>query len=192
MVGCPVLRTRLASALLALFGLGCASSYPLRTPTQERLPSIVGEALDGAQVRLPEDLAGAPSVLLVAYEQDAQFDVDRWILGLLQLGANVRVLEVPTIPGMFPGAFSGQIDEGMRGGIPQADWGIVVTLYGDEAKVMAAFTGNAERGNSARVLGLDADGVVRFFHDEGYSATRVKALVETLTSTRTATSTTSS
>lgn len=171
----------------ALVSAGCATRYPLRTPTQERLPSITGRSLAERAVRLPEDLAGAPAVLLVAYEQDTQFDVDRWILGLMQVDAGIRLVEVPTIPGMLPGLFSGQINSGMRSGIPQADWGVVVTLYGDEAKVIAAFTGDGARRRNTRVLGLDADGVVRFFHDEGYSAGALQRLVKTLTASATAT-----
>lgn len=177
------MKVLVPAVLLALMA-GCASRYPLRTPTQERLPSIVGESLAQARIRLPEDLSGRPAVLLVAFEREAQFDVDRWILGLMQLDAPLRILEVPTIPGLFPGAFSEEIDEGMRGGIPQPDWGLVVTLYDDEAKVMAAFTGNEARRRNARVLGLDEDGVVRFFHDAGYSPGALTELVDTLTSTR--------
>lgn len=177
-------RIALILAATTIIG-GCATRYPMRAPTQERLPSITGQSLADDTVRLPEDLAGAPAVLLVAYEQDTQFDVDRWILGLMQVDAGLRLLEVPTIPGMLPGVFSGQIDKGMRSGIPQADWGVVVTLYGDEAKVIAAFTGDDKRRRNTRVLGIDAEGVVRFFHDEGYSAGALQQLVSTLTSTKT-------
>lgn len=160
------------AALLFGSGLalaGCRSPQPNREPLGQRLPNLVGTALDGSQVRLPEGLAGAPAVLLVGYEQDAQFDADRWLFGLLQAETPVRVLEVPTIPGLFVGAFQDQIDSGMRAGIPHEDWGSVVTLYGGAAAALEAFTGN-DGARNMRVLVLDRAGTVRWFHDRGFSA----------------------
>jgi predicted transcriptional regulator len=43
-----------------------------------------------------------------------------------------------------------------------------VTVYGKAARPIAAFTGN-ERPRNMRVLLLDRDGKVVWFHDEGYS-----------------------
>jgi outer membrane protein assembly factor BamB len=158
---------------LSLVGLcaACRSPQPNRDPLGQRLPSVAGEALDGKAWRLPEDLAGRPAVLLVGYEQRAQFDADRWLFGLLQAETPARLLEVPTIPGLFGRVLGETIDSGMRSGIPHEDWGAVVTLYGESASTMKAFTGT-ERGRNMRVLVLDADGNVRWFHDRGYSAAK--------------------
>ena len=70
--------------------------------------------------------------------------------------------------------FANQIDAGMRKGIPEEDWGSVVTVY-DEAAPIVAFTGN-ENGSNGRVLLLDKQGKVVWFTDRGYSAGQVKAL----------------
>jgi hypothetical protein len=167
-------------ALLAalLFGVaGCASKVPNRSPLGEPLPVVVGESLDGVKVTLPDDLRGKPAILLLGYAQQAQFDADRWIMGLLQAKATVRILEVPTIPGMIPGMFAGMIDGGMRAGIPSEDWGSVVTLYGSDASKLVALTGNAG-GPNMRVLLVDGDGRVRWFHDRGYSAGKCLELVD--------------
>lgn len=149
--------------------VSCASSIERRDPLGEAFPVVAGESLDGRRVALPEDVGGEPILLLIGYKQNAQFDIDRWILGLMQAGTPVRFLEVPTIPGLFPGMIAGTIDEGMRSGIPSEDWGAVVTLYGDDAKRVASWTGN-EDGLNSRVVLLDADGEVVWFHDRGYSA----------------------
>lgn len=158
----------LAALVLTVAVLGCGSPLPNRDPTGERFPSVRGTALSGEAVALPEDLAGEPAVLLVGYVQNAQFDLDRWILGLLQAETPVRLLEVPTIDGLVPGMIAGSIDAGMRRGIPEEDWGTVVTVYDDAADIVT-FTGETRPANG-RVLLLDADGVVRWFHDRGYSA----------------------
>ena len=149
----------------------------------ELFPAVTGKALDGKQVSFPDAVAGGPAVLLIAYEQRAQFDVDRWLLGLLQGELQAPLYEVPTIPGALPGLFAGTIDEGMRGGIPSEDWGVVVTMY-DDGDAIARFTGNEDRRNNTRVVVLDKNGVVRFFHDRGYSA---RLVAEVLRATQTAT-----
>jgi len=154
---------------------GCSSTHPRRAPLGEPFPAVIGESLAGERVELPTDLAGEPAILLVGYVQNAQFDLDRWILGLVQLGTRARVIEVPTIEGLVPGLFAGRIGEGMRGGIPAEDWGVVVTVYGEGAERIAKWTGT-DRPRNGRVLLLDAQGRVAWFHDRGYSAGKAAEL----------------
>ena len=156
---------------------GCGSTLPNRDPTGELFPTVTGQSLDEQTVTLPDDLNGEPSVLIVGYTQNAQFDIDRWLLGMLQAELSLRILEVPTIPGALASMASGFIDDGMRSGIPREDWKVVVTLYGGAAKPVAKLTGT-ENGNSARVLVLDADGRIVWFHDAGYSAREMIELLE--------------
>lgn len=163
-----------AAALLA----GCGTTWERRDPTGEVFPSVRGTALDGREVALPEEFRGRPVLLLVGYRQNTQFDLDRWLLGLSAAEVDVDVREVPTIPGLLPGAFSGYIDGGMRRGIPREDWGAVITVYGD-ADAIAAFTGNDD-GLPGRILLLDPEGRVAFFHDRGYSVGTLRRLGEAL------------
>ena len=93
--------------LLALVGFGCGSTYDQRDPTGEQFPSVTGTSLKGAEYRIPEAFAGEPVLLLVGYDQDTQFDIDHWLLGLTQAGVTVRTHELPTIPGLAPRMFSG-------------------------------------------------------------------------------------
>lgn len=151
--------------------IGCAATYTNRDPTGEIFPKVAGENLKKEAVELPGAFAGEPVVLIVGYRQRTQFDIDRWIMGLLQADIQARIVEVPTIPGLVPSLGSRWIDDGMRAGIPEEDWGAVVTLYGGSAKPVAEFTGT-EYGQRARVLVLDEEGKVAWFSDRGYSATQ--------------------
>jgi hypothetical protein len=164
-----VLVGTVAGLLVALQLGACKSTVPNSDPTGRPFPSVVGRSLEGEEVRLPEACEGGPAVLLLGYVQKAQFDADRWLYGLLQADLGTAVYEVPTIPGLFPRALAGTIDSGMRSGIPSEDWGSVVTVYGSAAEELVAFTGN-ENPRNIRVLLLDAEGRVIWFHDRGFSA----------------------
>ncbi len=165
--------------IAALATSACSSAIENRDPTGELFPTVTGESLDEQSVTLPADLAGKPAVLFVAYKQQTQFDVDRWLMGFLQAGIDVRLLELPTIKGLVPSLASGWIDEGMRGGIPKEDWSVVVTLYGGSASPVVELTGN-ENGQNTRVIVLDGDGRIVWFDDSGYSPRKVLAIGELL------------
>jgi hypothetical protein len=172
------MKRTISSLALAALTISCtSSSIGNREPTGERFPSVVGKTLADEEVRLPEDVAGGPAILLIGYLQKAQFDADRWLYGLLQADLGARIYEVPTIPGLFPRALAGTIDSGMRSGIPSEDWSSVVTVYGDDAQAIVALTGN-QNGRNMRVLVLDADGRVAWFHDRGFSAGKLLELGE--------------
>ncbi len=172
-----------ALGALAAWPLACSTTYERRDPTGERFPTVTGETLEKNAVTLPDDLAGEPALLIVGYKQRTQFDVDRWLLGLAQSQTTIRLYEVPTLPGALARVASGFIDNGMRSGIPEEDWKLVVTLYSD-ARPVAKFTGT-ENGLPARVLLLDRDGVVRWFHDRGYSVGTLQSLREAIAAVKT-------
>ena len=158
---------------LLLLG-GCKTLIPNQNPVGSAFPSVTGTSLTGKSVQIPTDFEGKPAVLMIGYTQRSQFDIDRWILGFLQLETPVRLVEVPTIPGLFPGLFANRIDEGMRRGIPREDWPAVVTVY-EEAKDIVDFTGNV-LGSNARIMLIDSMGKVRWFSDRGYSGGQIKEL----------------
>lgn len=177
----PSRRAVAALPLLALL-TACSTTWPRRDPTGEVFPTVTGTSLADHPVTFPDVGRGAPLLLLIGYEQNTQFDLDRWIQALDMAGAKVRAFELPTIPGMVPRMISGLIDGGMRRGIPAEDWIAVVTLYGDASKV-AAFTGNDD-GLPGRIVLLDQDGRVVFFHDRGYSLGALQRLQRTLAGLR--------
>ena len=165
-------------SLLLACCIGCRSTVPRRDPTGEVFPTVVGEALSGERVTLPDAFAGEPALLIVGYQQNSQFDIDRWLLGITQLGLEVQIAEVPTLPGLGASMASGFINDGMRSGIPEEDWKSVVCVYGD-ADAIVRFTGN-ETPLPGRVFLLDAEGRVVFFHDRGYSVASLQGLQQAL------------
>ena len=160
-----------------LFTGGCMATYSNRNPVDESFPVARGESLERDSVELPTAYLGSPVVYMVGYVQSTQFDLDRWAIGFNQVEFPIRVVEVPTIPGLVPSMFRGMIDNGMRSGIPAEDWSAVVTLYGKQATPVARFTGNGNPRNG-RILLVDGQGVVRWFWDQGFSASRLKELLE--------------
>nr|WP_275441454.1 hypothetical protein [Psychrobium sp. MM17-31] len=153
--------------LLVLTVSACSTVFPNQDVTGLAFPSVSGESLSQKAVLIPQDFSGEPTLLLVGYVQDSQFDIDRWLIGLDMTQTQVAVYEIPTIAGMFPRMFSTVIDNGMRAGIPKELWGGVVTVYKDGAAVQE-FTGNTNP-NNARVLLLDSAGKVIYFYDRGFA-----------------------
>jgi hypothetical protein len=141
-----------------------------------RFPSVAGQALSGETVRIPEDLIGAPALLLCAYRRGTQPDIDRWAAFAGREAAWLAVYELPIIPSVVWRPFQGMIDGGMRGGVPRRQWSSVVTLYEQGGKARA-FLGD-HGGLHATVVLLDADGVVTFFETGGYREATAKGLVE--------------
>jgi hypothetical protein len=160
--------------ITALLLTACSSSYPNQAITGQVFPSVAGHNLEKQSMILPDDLKGEVTLLLIGYKQDSQFDIDRWLIGLDMTQTRVPVFEVPTIQGLFPRMFSTLIDNGMRSGIPKPLWKGVVTVYKDGQRVQA-FTGN-EQPNNARVVLLNSQGTVIYFHDQGFSVDALNQL----------------
>jgi len=160
--------------LFSIMLLGCSTTYVNRNPVGENFPLVNGQTLTEEERELPTYFKGSNVVLLLGYKQDSQFDIDRWLIGLDMTETEISAYEIPTIQGLFPRMFKSTIDEGMRKGIPKELWGGVITIYGDGATVQE-FTGN-QNPNNARVLLLDKDGKVIYFHDRGFSVPALNEL----------------
>lgn len=160
------MRGLLFLVLLMLVASDVAGKNPA-SPVGWKLPSVVGTSLAGETVRFPEDLAGKPAVLLVAYRRGTQPDVDLWMAFLKEKHPEVVFYEVPTITGVAWRAMQGWIDRGMRGGVPEENWPRVVTLYGD-APILKDSLGDCG-GYTTHVTVLDPGGKVAWFHSSGYS-----------------------
>lgn len=157
----------LVTILLTIFLSACAKTYPNKQPQGNVFPTVTGEGLDKQTRLLPSYFSGRPVLLLLGYKQDSQFDIDRWLIGLDMTETNVDVFELPTIQGWLPRQIKGTINQGMRKGIPEELWSIVITVY-DDGELLQKFTGN-ENPNNARVLLLDGKGKVVHFYDRGFS-----------------------
>ena len=147
-------------------------------PVGRRFPRATGTTLAGQRLCLPDDLAGRPTALLVAYQRVTQEDVDRWSTYLEHAAPELTVYEVPTIPALAYRPWSGWIDAGMRKGVPEELWPRVVTLY-EEGGQVRDFLRSPDK-YSADVVLLDAQGVVRWFDASGFDAHKGAELVATL------------
>ena len=160
----------IALVIACSFGIAACGSHSKvisAMPVGKAFPSIVTTSLAGDQVTLPTDYLNRPTVFLIAYKQEAQFDIDRWILGLLQLETPANIIEIPTMLGVAPRIISNMIEDGMRRGIPEINWGSVVTVYSNADQIVELI-GN-QHPHNAQVILLDRQGKVRWFHNRGYS-----------------------
>lgn len=170
--------------IILILSLIACSASTIQTPNNlidKEFPKVKGQSLAKEDITIPDSYRGKPAILLIGYLQKTQFDIDRWILGLLQADVKAKIVEVPTIAGMMPQMVQGFIDNGMRSGIPTSDWASVVTVYEDAPKIISAL-GN-ERPQSARVVLLNSDGKIVWSSNSGYSATQVlelKGIVDSL------------
>lgn len=104
--GLAAIRLMISSVALAcllLSAIGCATTYPNRNPVGELFPAVSGRTLTEEPRDLPGHFHGSQVVLLLGYEQDSQFDIDRWLIGLDQTRTQVTAFEIPTIRDCFPG-----------------------------------------------------------------------------------------
>jgi hypothetical protein len=148
------------------------------SPVGRRLPSVRGNALNGLSARFPQDLAGAPAVLLVAYQGTTQDDVARWLRFLQESEPQLTVYEVPTISALAYRPLTGRVDNGLRRGVPPVLWPEVVTLCG-EGRTMREFLGDRGLAGASVVL-LDGDGVVRWFSALGFTTDKGAGLLDEL------------
>lgn len=170
-----------ALCILLVVGLtsGCSVQYVNQNPINKTFPAVSGESLEGDTVDIPQAFSGKPTLLLVGYKQDSQFDIDRWLIGLDMTQTAIDVYEIPTIAGLAPRMFKPYINNGMRAGIPKELWKGVITVYAD-GDLVQEFTGN-QSPNNARCILLDSEGKIRYFYDQGFSVNALNNLRDVLT-----------
>ena len=106
------------------------ASAPNNAPASAvRFPNTVSKDLTGTATKLPTELPGERSVVLVAFQREQQHDIDGWVAGLHLEDGKTPWVELPVIDN--PGAIGRWfIDNGMRRGISNHEtWKHVITLY---------------------------------------------------------------
>lgn len=158
--------------VLALVGLLLAGSGEEMEAQQSRplFPTIHGRNLERRELELPADFAGERNVVLVAFKQRQQREVNSWLpaLGVVRREAgNVEVYEIPALHrGWTP--LRGWIDGGMRSGIAdRATREATITVYINKGPFKTALGISSE--SRIHVLVLDRDG--RVMHRELGAAT---------------------
>ncbi|MBN2204476.1 MAG: hypothetical protein JW767_05595 [Thermoleophilia bacterium] len=175
----PAAAALLLAVLLAALTVGaCGGEEVAPEPAEplvgRRFPSVVGEALSGAAVRLPEDFVGAPLIVVVAPAGEAQEDADRYLVSLRSRGA--AFVETPVLASLVTRLTQRYHNGKLKETEPRDMWGRIVPLYKDGA-VLAEFIGEVEDETRALVLVLDRDGVIRFLDDGGYDPATLEAAV---------------
>ena len=129
------LSLRIASVLA--FGVVAMGAFAATPPTPSAFPTVESADLTGRSLTLPRDLPEARTIMILAFTQEQQADVDGWRAGLGLKPGDTNWLEMPVIdqPGAVGRFF---IDTGMRRGIPDvAVRRHVVTLYTDKRTFFA-------------------------------------------------------
>ncbi|MCA9274492.1 MAG: hypothetical protein KDA29_00545 [Phycisphaerales bacterium] len=151
----------------------------LRTPY---FPRISSENLNKEPITLPDDLKGQPALLLIAYRQHQQENVNTWLGHLDTIEEQipgVRVLELPTISSRSWGWMAGFIDGGMRSGIPDpAARARTVTLYTDVSLFNQALM--IEETDTIHAVLLDQDSRVIARVDGDYDEAKLQTLIDAL------------
>jgi hypothetical protein len=144
-----------------------------------QLPAVSGSNLHRQKIRLPEDLEGALNLVLIAFQQWQQRQVDTWLplaRRLEEAYPALRYYELPTIQRLNPLART-FINEGMRAGIPDTvARERTITLYLDKRAFREALHLPSEENIYA--LLLDAQGQVLWRADGVLTADKAESLAQ--------------
>jgi hypothetical protein len=126
------------------------------------MPQMEATDLNGQTLKIPQDLGGSPPLLIVAFEQEQQKEIDQLVPLIENAKASapgLRIWELPLIDDPGPvGRFF--IQNGMKAGIPgEATRSRVVTLYVKDRKAFAAALGLG-REQIVYLVALGANGNV--------------------------------
>ncbi|MEM6629712.1 MAG: hypothetical protein AAF694_08565 [Bacteroidota bacterium] len=125
-------------------------------------PHLKAETLKKQEIVFPKDIRKEVNILVLVFEQRAQSLVDTWadiILTEYEPQGNISYHEVPMISGWwFP--ISWQIDNWMRGGIPEQYHSNTATFYGNRKPYFQAL--EMDNPKSCYVFVLDKMGFIRF------------------------------
>jgi hypothetical protein len=113
-----------------------------------KFPTVTGNNLEGRRFVLPADLEGDWNVLVLAFWQEHQNDVNTWLPHLRGIAAStpaVRCYELPVLWQMNP-IRRYLLDNGMRLGIPDRHTReTTITVYLDKPRFRAALGLEDER-----------------------------------------------
>jgi len=165
-----VAKLNLLSA--ALIGVLSVSSGALAG----QFPTITAQNLNEVKMNLPQDFGARRSIVMIAYSQGQQDDVNTWLPFLEQAAkkSGVKYFETPVLSSGYK-LMSGFIDNGMRSGITsKATRAKTITLYTNVNKF------NRDVGvsgkNSIHAIVIDKSGNVLAQVSGTYSAAKAKEI----------------
>jgi hypothetical protein len=152
-----------------------------RTHSDARFPSVTGSNLHRQKLTLPGDLQGDHNLVLIAFQQWQQAQVDTWIPFAQQLEEThdgVRYYELPTIRRLNALART-FVNEGMRAGIPDlVARERTITLYLDKTAFRRDLQLPGE--DNIHVLLLDGQGTVLWQAEGDFTAEKGDSLTAAL------------
>ncbi len=152
-----------------------ADAERVRTPY---FPRITAENLNRVEMTLPDDLAGSPALILIAYKQKQQTNVNTWLDRMDEIKSaipGVQIIETPTISSGKWGWMAGFIDGGMRSGIPDPEARArTITLYTDVSLFNQAL--NIESTDTIYAVLLDEQGEVINMVEGDYTLEKLESL----------------
>jgi hypothetical protein len=143
-------------------------------------PKISAENLNKEKLTLPDDFNGNPLLVLIAYKQKQQLNVNTWLDRMDEIEAaipGVQIIETPTISSGKWGWMAGFIDGGMRSGIPDPEARArTITLYTDVSLFNQAL--NIESVDTIYAVLLDEEGEVIEMVEGDYSVDKLRKLLK--------------
>lgn len=139
--------------------------FTITALSKDKFPFVKAELLNGNEIQLPKDIKGKITVIIIAFERNAQKQIDPWTEALLPLENNndIEYYEIPMISGFYS-FMSGMIDGGMKKGIDPKLHDNVATYYGDRDKYFECF--NINDKSLCYVFLLDKEGDI-VYRDKG-------------------------
>jgi hypothetical protein len=135
--------------------IGAGANSPMIPQGSGSFPVVEGINLHGRTIAIPRELEGERRIVVVAFEQRQQPDVDTWIRGLEEDLKNDSGLKLYELPVIYEGSatFRFWVNNGMRSGITDATArGRTITVYTDRDKFYAT-------------LGVKQDSITTFILD---------------------------
>ncbi len=150
------------SQLLATTPSGDQTINPLPRPNQLLFPTVIAKTLANRAIEFPSQIRGQVGLLFVAFEQNAQQQINSWLTPLISnyLESNdVAYYEIPMISGTYKMA-ADFIDGGMRRGVPKNLHDRTATYYGPRDAFCNAL--NITDRSKAYLFVLDREGNIVF------------------------------
>ena len=141
-----------------------------------QFPTIKAQNLNKVEMNLPQDFGARRSIVMIAYTQGQQDDVNTWLPFLDQASkkSGVKYYEVPVISSGYS-LMSGFIDNGMRSGISsKSTRAKTITLYTNVSKFNRE-VGVSGKG-SVHAIVIDRNGKVLANVSGAYSKDKAKKI----------------
>jgi hypothetical protein len=145
-----------------------------------KFPTFSAQTLSGQAVTFPAVTAGKRSILFVAFEPNAQPQIDSWaapfILKYIDT-PGIAYFEIPMISDVYR-PVSGFIDGGMRAGVPKGLHAKTATFYGNRDQFFNAL--NITDVSQAYLFILDESGTIIHREQGAYSEAKALAAASAL------------